>query len=148
MEDIHQRYMKMAILEARKALDNDEVPVGAVVVFKGKVVGRGYNQVETLHDATAHAEMLAITSASETLASKYLDECYLYVTLEPCLMCAGAIENAHLPGLVYGASDPKNGFTEVAGSFLKKGTEIISGVMSLECGQLLTSFFKEKRLGL
>ena len=140
-----ERYMKMALEEARVALAKDEIPVGAVVVAHGQVVGKGHNLTETLHDVTAHAEMQAITAAAETLGGKYLTGCTLYVTVEPCVMCAGAIGWSQLGRLVYGATDEKRGFKKFAPEALHPKTEVVSGVLEDECVQLMKDFFKKKR---
>ena len=140
-----ERYMKMALEEARVALAQDEIPVGAVVVAHGQVVGKGHNLTEALHDVTAHAEMQAITAAAETLGGKYLTECALYVTVEPCVMCAGAIGWSQLERLVYGAGDEKRGFKKFAPQALHPKTEVVSGVLEEECAQLMKDFFKKKR---
>ncbi len=140
-----ERYMKMALEEARVALAQDEIPVGAVVVAHGQVVGRGHNLTETLHDVTAHAEMQAITAAAETLGGKYLTGCTLYVTVEPCVMCAGAIGWSQLGRLVYGAGDEKRGFKKFAPQALHPKTEVVSGVLEEECAQLMKDLFKKKR---
>lgn len=140
-----ERYMKMALEEARVALAQDEIPVGAVVVAHGQVVGKGHNLTETLHDVTAHAEMQAITAAAETLGGKYLTGCTLYVTVEPCVMCAGAIGWSQLERLVYGAGDEKRGFKKFAPQALHPKTEVVSGVLEDECAQLMKDFFKKKR---
>ena len=140
-----ERYMKMALEEARVALAQDEIPVGAVVVAHGQVVGKGHNLTETLHDVTAHAEMQAITAAAETLGGKYLTGCTLYVTVEPCVMCAGAIGWSQLGRLVYGAGDEKRGFKKFAPQALHPKTEVVSGVLEDECAQLMKDYFKKKR---
>lgn len=140
-----ERYMKMALEEARVAFAQDEIPVGAVVVAHGQVVGKGHNLTETLHDVTAHAEMQAITAAAETLGGKYLTGCTLYVTVEPCVMCAGAIGWSQLERLVYGATDEKRGFKKFAPEALHPKTEVVSGVLEDECAQLMKDFFKKKR---
>ena len=140
-----ERYMKMALEEARVAFAQDEIPVGAVVVAHGQVVGKGHNLTETLHDVTAHAEMQAITAAAETLGGKYLTGCTLYVTVEPCVMCAGAIGWSQLGRLVYGATDEKRGFKKFAPQALHPKTEVVSGVLEDECAQLMKDFFKKKR---
>lgn len=137
--------MALALEEARVALTRDEIPVGAVVVADGQVIGRGHNLTETLHDVTAHAEMQAITAAAETLGGKYLTGCSLYVTVEPCVMCAGAIAWSQLGRLVYGASDEKRGFCRFAPEALHPKTVVVSGVMEAECSQLMKEFFKGKR---
>lgn len=140
-----ERYMRMALEEARAALAQDEIPVGAVVVADGQVIGRGHNLTETLRDVTAHAEMQAITAAEDTLGGKYLTGCALYVTVEPCVMCAGAIGWSQLERLVYGASDEKRGFRRFAPEALHSKTEVVSGVLEEECAQLMKDFFRKKR---
>lgn len=139
------RYMQLALAEARKAYDLDEVPVGCVVVADGQVVGRGHNLTEMLADVTAHAEMQAITAATNTLGGKYLSQCTLYVTLEPCVMCAGAIGWAQIKRLVYGATDEKRGFTIFAPNALHPKCSVSSGVLEEECRELMQSFFAKKR---
>ena len=138
--------MRMALDEARMAMEQDEIPVGAVVVANGQVIGRGHNLTETLRDVTAHAEMQAITAGAETLGGKYLTGCTLYVTVEPCVMCAGAIGWSQLGRLVYGASDEKRGFKRFAPEALHPKTVVVSGVMEEECAELMKAFFKKKRL--
>lgn len=140
-----EHYMQLAMNEAEIALKADEVPIGAVIVADGKVIGRGHNLTETLHDVTAHAEMQAITAAAEYLGGKYLNQCTLYVTVEPCVMCAGAISWSQLGRLVFGASDPKRGFMTYAPNALHPKTEVVSGIMSDEAGLLMKRFFKQKR---
>ena len=137
--------MQMAISEAKKALEEREVPIGAVVVCRDRVVGRGHNLVETLGDATAHAEMQAITAATSTLGGKYLKECTLYVTVEPCVMCAGAIAWSQVGRVVYGAADPKRGFMRFGRELLHPKTELTAGVMAEECGALVEHFFAKLR---
>ena len=140
-------YMTQALKEARKAFDADEVPVGAVVVLNEKIIARGYNMVEKLSDPTAHAEMIALTSAFNALGSKYLPDAILYVTVEPCFMCAGAAYWSKIGKIVYGADDEKNGYKKIAGSnwpFHTK-TELIRGVLKDECARLMKDFFKTKR---
>lgn len=138
-------YMKQAFVEAEKALSKNEVPVGAVVVCNNKIIARTHNLTETLNDVTAHAEMLAITAAEEYLGGKYLNECSLYVTLEPCVMCGGALNWSQLKRLVYGASDEKRGFKRCSPSILHPKTEITSGVMEDKCKNIVQSFFQQKR---
>ena len=138
-------FMGEALKEARKALEKGEVPVGAVVVCQNKIIARAHNQTEQLSDATAHAEMLAITSASNYLGSKYLSECTLYVTLEPCVMCAGALNWTQLQKLVYGASDIQRGFSLVSSPLLHPRTEVVKGVKADECRKLIETFFKTIR---
>lgn len=137
--------MKQAFLEAQKAFAAGEVPVGAVVVCRDRIIARAHNQTELLNDVTAHAEMLAVTAAANALGSKYLDECTLYVTLEPCPMCAGALHWGQLGRLVYGASDEKRGFMRFEKSILHPKTTVEHGVMTVECSELLQQFFQEKR---
>jgi tRNA(adenine34) deaminase len=138
-------YMREAIKEARKAALKDEVPVGAVIVCNDQVIGRSHNQTELLKDFTAHAEMIAFTSASEFLGNKYLNECTLYVTLEPCPMCAGASFWTQLKRIVYGASDPKRGYSRHNPDLMHPKTEILSGMMAQDCQDLLTQYFRNKR---
>ena len=138
-------YMQMAYAEAQAAYDEDEIPVGAVVVCDGRVIASAHNQTERLGDTTAHAEMLALTAAEDELGSKYLDECTLYFTLEPCIMCAGAIGWAQVKRLVYGANDEKRGYSRFSPSPLHPKTEVTTGLMKEECEQLIKRFFKEKR---
>jgi len=142
-EDV--RYMKQALDEARKAFDRGEVPVGAVVVSKGRVIARSHNLTEALNDVTAHAEMQAITSAASYLGGKYLTDCTLYVTVEPCVMCAGAIAWAQLGRLVYGASDEKRGFRRLAPTALHPKTVLLQGVLEDECAELMKTFFQQRR---
>ena len=139
------RYMKMALDEAMCAYDNEEVPVGAIVVCKGRVIARAHNLTETLTDVTAHAEMQAVTAAANHLGGKYLTDCTLYVTVEPCIMCAGALGWAQLGRLVYGAPDDKRGYRRFAPQALHPKTEVLSGVMESECGDLMKRFFTERR---
>ena len=138
-------YMKQALVEAQKAYDKGEVPVGAVVVCQGRIIARSYNLTEMLTDVTAHAEMQAITAAAATLGGKYLNDCALYVTVEPCVMCAGAIGWSQLGKLVYGASDPKRGYMLYAPEALHPKTTGVKGVLAEECGQIMKKFFLEKR---
>ncbi|MCH5177635.1 MAG: nucleoside deaminase, partial [Prevotellaceae bacterium] len=140
-----ERWMREALAEAQQALQRDEVPVGAVVVADGRIIGRGHNLTETLHDVTAHAEMQAITAAAEQLGGKYLDRCTLYVTVEPCVMCAGAIGWSQLGRLVYGASDEKRGFQRFAPQALHPRCTVTAGVLADECAQLMKDFFRKKR---
>ena len=143
--DIDIKYMRLALDEAHKALERDEVPIGAVIVCKGRVVGRGHNLTEALTDVTAHAEMQAITAAASTLGGKYLTDCTLYVTVEPCLMCAGALAWSQISRIVYGAADEKRGFhTQCTFPFHPK-TTVTTGVLGEECAKLMTDFFKKKR---
>lgn len=138
-------FMREALKEANKAYEIGEVPVGAVVVCKNRILARAHNQTEKLTDATAHAEMLAVTAASNHLGSKYLNECTLYVTLEPCVMCAGALHWVQLQKLVFGASDVQRGFTLVSTPLLHPRTEVFKGIKAAECKELIDSFFKEIR---
>ncbi len=138
-------YMQRALEQARIAYEKDEVPVGAVVVCRDRIIARTYNLTETLHDVTAHAEMQAITAAADALGGKYLDVCTLYVTVEPCVMCAGALGWSQLGRLVYGAPDAKRGFSVYAPHALHPKTEVVSGVMEEECRALMKDFFKSKR---
>lgn len=137
--------MREALKEAQKAFEKDEIPVGCVIVLNQKIIARAHNQTELLHDVTAHAEMLAITSASHYLGSKYLEECVLYVTLEPCLMCAGAIHWAQVGKLVYGASDEKKGYSRYTDSVFLKKMPVVSGILKEEAASLLKTFFQQKR---
>lgn len=138
-------FMSKALQEAQIAIEKNEVPVGAVVVCNNKIIAKGHNQVELLHDVTAHAEIIALTAAANYLGSKYLMDCTLYVTLEPCLMCAGALYWAQLGKIVYAASDSKRGFATKAPEALHPKTEVISGIMAEESKQLLLEFFQSKR---
>lgn len=140
-----EHFMKEALKEAHRALERDEVPVGAVVVVNQRVIARAHNLTETLNDVTAHAEMQAITSAADYLGGKYLNECTLYVTLEPCVMCAGALFWSQVKRVVFGAYDEKRGYQN-EGARLHPKTELVGGVMAEECGTLLSDFFKSKRI--
>lgn len=140
-----KKFMRQAIDEARKALVEQEVPIGAVVVCGGRVIGRGHNLVETLCDATAHAEMQSITAAATTLGGKYLKGCTLYVTVEPCVMCAGALAWSQIDRVVYGAADPKRGYTTVGGAIFHPKTAVQGGVLAEECEALMKDFFKQLR---
>lgn len=140
-----ERYMRLALEEAREAFRKDEVPVGAVVVCRGRTIARAHNLTELLCDVTAHAEMQAVTAAASALGGKYLDTCTLYVTVEPCVMCAGALGWSQLGRLVYGAADPKRGFHVYAPQALHPRTEVCSGVLEEECSELMREFFKRKR---
>ncbi|MDL2231585.1 nucleoside deaminase [Porphyromonadaceae bacterium OttesenSCG-928-L07] len=141
----HEFYMKKALEEAKMAAEEDEIPVGAIVVCKDKIIARAYNQTEKLNDVTAHAEMLAITMATNSLGGKYLNECTLYVTLEPCVMCAGALAWAQLGNLVYGAADSQRGFKRLDTPILHPKTQITGGILEQECSELIKQFFKAKR---
>ena len=127
------------------AFEEDEVPIGAVVVCQNKVIGRGHNQVERLRDATAHAEMIAITAASDYLSSKFLDDCTLFVTIEPCAMCAGALRWVRAERIVFGASEPKFGFRKFSEDLIHPKTEIVSGILADECAALMRTFFQSRR---
>ena len=140
-----EHFMKLALKEAQEALAKDEVPVGAIVVSGNQVIARGHNLSETLNDVTAHAEMQAITAAANHIGGKYLKKCTLYVTLEPCVMCAGALYWSQIDKVVFGASDEKRGATHLAKNIFHPKTEIVRGVMEDECGQLLKDFFRSKR---
>ncbi len=138
-------FMKEALKEAEIAFEKDEVPVGAVVVCDGRIVARAHNLTETLNDVTAHAEMLAITAGANHLGGKYLENCTLYITLEPCLMCAGAIHLAHIGKVVWGASDPKKGFSLLQKPVLHPKTQVLKGVEAVKCEKILKDFFAQKR---
>lgn len=140
-----EKYMRMAIEEAERALAKREVPIGAIVVAEGRVIGRGHNLVETLADATAHAEMQAITAAASTLGGKYLKQCTLYVTVEPCAMCAGAIAWSQVGRVVYGAADAKRGYSTISERILHPKTEVLRGVLSEPCEELMQRFFADLR---
>lgn len=137
-------FMRQALEEAYKALEEDEIPVGAVVVSKDRIIGRGYNQTERLNDVTAHAEMLAITAAANYLGGKYLKDCTLYVTLEPCNMCAGALFWSQISKVVYAAEDGKRGFLE-SGAKLHPKTQLVGGILREESSRILKEFFRSKR---
>jgi tRNA(adenine34) deaminase len=143
--DLDEKYMREALREAELALSEDEVPIGAVVVCKGRVISKGHNMTERLTDPSAHAEMIALTAATESLGGKYLKDCTLYVTVEPCPMCAAALAWAQLGRLVWGASDSKRGFSLYSPSLLHPKTETSSGVLCDECSTLMTNYFKGKR---
>ena len=138
-------YMREALKEARKAFDQDEIPVGAVIVCNDRIIGRGHNLTERLTDVTAHAKMQAFTAAANHLGAKYLDECTLYVTLEPCVMCAGAAFWTQIARVVYGAGDDKRGYTLIKSPVLHPRTIVVPGILAAECSELLTEFFKSKR---
>lgn len=143
--DKHEKYMREALREAGLAASEDEVPIGAVIVWKDRVIAKGHNMTERLADPTAHAEMIAITAATEAVGGKYLNDCTLYVTVEPCPMCAGALAWSQIGGVVYGASDPKRGYSRFSPSLLHPKTEVISGILAEECSNMVTDFFKSKR---
>ena len=138
-------YMRMALAEAARAAERDEVPVGAVVVAGGSIIARAHNLTETLNDPTAHAEMQAITAAAAFLGGKYLTDCTLYVTVEPCVMCAGALAWSQVSALVYGAPDPKKGYTTTGAAILHPKTVVRSGVLAAECSEMMKKFFRKKR---
>ncbi len=140
-----ERLMREALKEAKKAFEMDEVPIGAVIVCDGIIIARAFNYTEHLNDVTAHAEMQAITSAANNLGGKYLPECTLYVTIEPCIMCAGALFWAQIGRIVYGASDPKRGYSMIGNQLLHPRTKISKGILEEECSQLMKTFFEEKR---
>ena len=140
-----QRFMQEALREARSAQAAGEIPIGAVVVWKGRIIGRGHNQTERLHDTTADAEMIALTAATEAMGGKYLNECTLYVTVEPCPMCAGALNWAQMGRIVYGAPDPRRGYSLFTPSLLHPRTEAVGGVLQEECATLMLDFFRDKR---
>ncbi|WP_421945424.1 nucleoside deaminase [Pedobacter sp.] len=142
-EDIH--YMKLALAEAQKALADNEIPIGAIVVSKNRIIGRGYNLTERFNDVTAHAEMQAFTSASQTIGGKYLTNCTLYVTIEPCVMCAGASYWTQISRIVYGAREEKRGFLSKEVNLLHPKTKLKGGVLADECSKLMADFFKKKR---
>ena len=143
--EIHEKYMREALREASFAASEDEVPIGAVITCRGRIVGKGHNMTEKLNDPTAHAEMIAITAATEALGGKYLNDCTLYVTMEPCPMCAGALAWSQIGEVVYGAEDPKRGFSQFSPSLMHPKTKVISGVLAEECGNIVTEFFRNKR---
>jgi tRNA(adenine34) deaminase len=145
VQSTKEHFMKAAIVEATKAFDKQEVPVGAVVVCNNMIIARAHNLTETLKDPTAHAEMQAITAATSWLGGKYLADCTIYVTLEPCAMCAGAIGWSQAPALVFGATDEKKGYRTISDSLLHPKTTVESGVLEKECKELLLRFFKGKR---
>lgn len=140
-----ERFMREALREAMLANAEEEVPIGAVMVCRGKIIGKGHNMTERLSDPTAHAEMIAITAATEAMGGKYLNDCTLYVTVEPCPMCAGALAWAQTGRVVYGASDPKRGFSMFSPSLMHPKTEVTSGILADECGRLVSDFFRNRR---
>ena len=141
----HEKYMKEALREAAFAGSEDEVPIGAVIVCHGRIIGKGRNMTERLNDPTAHAEMIAITAATEAMGGKYLNDCTLYVTVEPCPMCAGALAWSQIGKVVYGAADPKRGFSLFSPSLMHPKTEVTEGVCAEECAALMKRFFSGKR---
>ena len=143
--DSDVQFMREALREAQAAKAAGEIPIGAVVVWKGRIIGRGHNQTERLHDTTAHAEMIAVTAATEAMGGKYLNDCTLYVTVEPCPMCAGALAWAQMGRIVYGAPDQRRGFSLFSPSLLPPRTEVTGGVLQEECAALMLEFFRSKR---
>lgn len=141
----HEKYMRQALAEARKAAEEGEIPVGAIVVCCGKIIARAHNETEKLNDVTAHAEMLATTMASAYLGGKYLNECSLYVTMEPCTMCAGALAWAQLGELIIGAPDPHRGYSRLTPSVLHPRTKLTTEVLAEECSKIVKDFFKVRR---
>ena len=144
MED-DKRYMQMALAQASEAASEDEVPIGAVIVCRGRIIGKGHNMTERLKDPTAHAEMIALTSATQAMGGKYLNDCTLYVTVEPCPMCAAALCWAQIGRIVYGAADPKRGYSLFTPSLLHPKTEVTSGVLGDGGSKIVTDYFKSKR---
>ena len=141
----NEKYMKEALRQAALAESEGEVPIGAVITCRGRIIGKGHNMTERLNDPTAHAEMIAITAATEAMGGKYLNDCTLYVTVEPCPMCAGALAWSQIGRVIYGASDPKRGFSMFSPSLMHPKTEVVSGVLAEECGSMVTEFFRKKR---
>lgn len=140
-----ERYMQEALREAREAGEEKEIPIGAVIVCRGRIIARGHNMVERLQDPSAHAEMIALTAATEALGGKYLNDCTIYVTVEPCPMCAAALNWAQIGRIVWGADDPKRGFTLFSPSLLHPKTETASGILAEDCSELVSAFFRERR---
>lgn len=140
-----EKFMKEALREAQAAAEEDEVPVGAVIVCRGRIIARGHNMTERLSDATAHAEMIAITAATEAIGGKYLNDCTIYVTVEPCPMCAAALCWSQIGKVVYGAADPKRGFSLFSPSLMHPKTEIVGGVLADECSSIVSTYFRSKR---
>lgn len=140
-----EKFMRMALEEAVCAASEDEVPIGAVIVWNGRIIAKGHNMTEMLHDPTAHAEMIALTAACEAVGGKYLNDCTLYVTVEPCPMCAAALCWAQTGRIVYGASDPKRGYSRFSPSLLHPKTQVTTGVLEEECGSIVSDFFRNKR---
>lgn len=145
MQDNDEKWMKMALLQAQLAEEREEIPIGCVIVYQDRIIARSHNQVMQLNDPTAHAEMIAITSATETIGSKYLDKCHIYITLEPCFMCAGAIHWSRFSRIVFGAPDPKKGFLQYQPYVLLPKTEVVGGIMQAECSRMIRKFFAKKR---
>jgi len=141
----HEYFMSLALKEAKKALEEDEVPIGAIIVIQNQIIGKGYNQVERLNDVTAHAEIIAITAGSNYFNNKYLKDCTLYVTIEPCMMCAAAMGWAQIQKVIFGALDPKKGFTLFNPSPLHPKATVEGGILEEECAELVSEFFKRKR---
>lgn len=144
-ENKDEHFMQAALDEAKKALDKQEVPIGTVIVYNETIIARAHNLTETLKDPTAHAEMQAITAAADWLGGKYLTDCTIYVTIEPCAMCAGAIGWSQAAGLVYGAADKQKGYTTIAGKLLHPKTKVLQGILEKECRGILIKFFRNKR---
>lgn len=145
MEKIHEKYMREALREAYKAVNQGEIPIGAVIVCEGRIIARAHNLTETLNDPTAHAEMLALTAATGFIGGKYLPECTLYVTVEPCPMCAAAMAWTQIGEVIYGAPDPKRGYSLFSPSLLHPRTKVTGGILCEECGSIVTDFFKKIR---
>jgi len=141
-----EQYMQLALKEAQKAFDADEVPIGALVVLRDKIIAKAHNQVELLHDPTAHAEVLAITTACSHLGAKYLPDATLYVTVEPCLMCSGALHWSKIGRVVFGAYDEKNGYRKYTDKPFHPKTELTGGILAEQCAELIKLFFRQKRL--
>lgn len=144
-QEIDERFMQMAIKEAETALAQGEIPIGAVIVSHGRIIARAHNQTETLHDVTAHAEMLAITAAADALGGKYLPDCTIYVTVEPCVMCAGALGWAQIGRIVYGVGEEKRGYQRYAPRALHPKATVTTGILEDECKALMVDFFKQRR---
>ncbi|GGE26004.1 MULTISPECIES: nucleoside deaminase [Sphingobacterium] len=145
LANIDEQYMQEALKLARKAFEEDEIPIGAIIVSNGKIIGKGYNMTERLNDVTAHAEMQAFTAAANYLGGKYLKDCTLYVTVEPCVMCAGASYWTQISKIVYGARDEKRGYSSIHEKIIHPKTIIQSGVLEKDCAELMMSFFRNKR---
>lgn|SRR5690554_3325693 len=145
MQENDEKWMRMALFQAQLAFESDEIPVGCVIVYKDQLIARSHNQVMQLNDPTAHAEMIAITSATEAIGSRYLDKCHIYITLEPCFMCAGAIHWSRFPRIIYATSDPKKGFSLYTPPILLPKTEIVSGILEDQAQLLIHRFFRNKR---
>jgi tRNA(adenine34) deaminase len=141
----HEIFMKAALEEARKAFDKQEVPIGAVVVFNDMIIARAHNLTETLNDPTAHAEMQAITAATNWIGGKYLENCSIYITVEPCGMCAGALGWSQITNIYYGAEDEKKGFSKISGKLLHPKAKVVSGIMEAECREIMLKFFQGRR---